>query len=190
MGRGAGATQTRARFHLAARVLSVVPPSAAGAALARMLGDDAVALQQRALQQRAHRGAAIARGGVQWELSEGSLRRVHKHLPLTPLTAQDPFLNAALTGPYVRGVQSNNISACVKHWIFNSQETNRSGMSSDVDERVGRELYAPPYAAAVDAGVGSVMCSFNRINGTWSCANGASLNGWLKEDMGLCVRGA
>jgi len=61
----------------------------------------------------------------------------------------------------VQGIQSNNISACVKHWIFNSQETNRSGMSANVDERVARELYVPPYKAAVDAGVGSVMCSFN-----------------------------
>jgi beta-glucosidase len=76
------------------------------------------------------------------------------------------------------------VSACVKHWIFNSQETNRSGMSSHVAERVGRELYEPPYAAAVDAGVGFVMCSFNRINGSiYSCANGAGLNAWLKADL-------
>ena len=75
--------------------------------------------------------------------------------------SEDPFLNAALAGPMVRGIQSNNISACVKHWIFNSQETDRSGMSSNVPERVGRELYEAPYKAAVDAGVGSVMCSFN-----------------------------
>jgi len=75
--------------------------------------------------------------------------------------SEDPFLNAAMAGPMVTGIQSNNISACVKHWIFNSQETNRSGMSSNVAERVGRELYEAPYRAAVDAGVGSVMCSFN-----------------------------
>lgn len=99
--------------------------------------------------------------------------------------SEDPYLNHALTGPMVAGIQSNNISACVKHWIFNSQETNRSGMSVHVAERVGRELYAPPYAAAVDAGVGSVMCSFNRINGTWSCANAASLIQWLKTDLGF-----
>jgi len=99
--------------------------------------------------------------------------------------SEDPFLNAALAGPMVAGIQSNNISACVKHWIFNSQETQRSGMSSNVEERVGRELYEAPYKAAVDAGVGSVMCSFNRINTTWSCANSASLQTWLKEDLGF-----
>jgi beta-glucosidase len=102
--------------------------------------------------------------------------------------SEDPFFNAALAGAMVRGIQSNALSACVKHWIFNSQvsgrgvrpldplaladrplfsaqETNRSGMSANVAERVGRELYGPPYAAAVDAGVGSVMCSFNRERG-------------------------
>ena len=99
--------------------------------------------------------------------------------------SEDPFLNAAFAGPMVTGIQSNNISACVKHFCFNNQETNRSGMSSNVAERVGRELYEAPYRAAVDAGVGSVMCSFNRINTTWSCANDAGLNQWLKADLGF-----
>ena len=101
--------------------------------------------------------------------------------------SEDPALNAALAAALVAGVQAGtNVSACVKHWIFNSQETNRSGMSSHVAERVGRELYEPPYAAAVDAGVGFVMCSFNRINGSvYSCANGAGLNAWLKQDLGF-----
>ena len=61
--------------------------------------------------------------------------------------------------PYPPPDHAATVSACVKHWIFNSQETNRSGVSSNVAERVGRELYGPPYAAAVDAGVGTVMCS-------------------------------
>jgi beta-glucosidase len=58
-------------------------------------------------------------------------------------------------------------------------------MSSNVDERTGRELYEAPYRAAVDAGVGSVMCSFNRINTTYSCANDEGLNKWLKKDLGF-----
>ena len=99
--------------------------------------------------------------------------------------SEDPVLNAALAGPLVQGIQSNNISACVKHWIFNSQETGRSTMSANVDERVGRELYEAPYRAAVDSGVGSVMCSFNRINTTYSCANDEGLNTWLKKDLGF-----
>lgn len=99
--------------------------------------------------------------------------------------SEDPYLNALLTTPLVAGIQSNNLSACVKHYIFNSQETNRSGMSANIDERVGRELYVPPYAAAVDAGVGFVMCAFNRINQTWACANGGWLNDVLKGELGF-----
>jgi len=101
--------------------------------------------------------------------------------------SEDPALNAAISAALVTGIQGGtNVSACVKHWIFNSQETNRSGMSTHVAERVGRELYEAPYAAAVDAGVGFVMCSFNRINGSvYSCANDAGLNAWLKKDLGF-----
>jgi hypothetical protein len=72
---------------------------------------------------------------------------------------QDPFLSSALVGPQIQGIQSNNISACVKHWIFNNQECNRQSFSANVAERVGRELYTPGFFAAVDAGVGSVMCA-------------------------------
>ena len=83
------------------------------------------------------------------------------------------MLNAALAPPLVKGIQSNNVSACVKHFIFNSQEYDRQGgqgltsYSASVGERAAFELYVPPYAAAVAAGVGSVMCSFNRA---WSAA--------------------
>eukprot|EP01049_Picozoa_sp_SAG25_P009127 SAG25_NODE_878_length_4974_cov_1.376615_6_plen_122_part_00 len=72
---------------------------------------------------------------------------------------QDPFLSSALVGPQIQGIQSNNISACVKHWIFNNHECNRQSFSANVAERVGRELYTPGFFAAVDAGVGSVMCA-------------------------------
>jgi beta-glucosidase-like glycosyl hydrolase len=66
------------------------------------------------------------------------------------------------------GIQSQNISGCVKHYTFNNEETDRSGMSSNVDQRPAKELYFKPFAAAVDAGVGSAMCSYNRVNGTWA----------------------
>jgi hypothetical protein len=59
----------------------------------------------------------------------------------------------------VKGIQKNNISGCVKHYVFNSQENDRSGMSSNVPVRAAKELYYKPFQAAVDAGVGSAMCS-------------------------------
>jgi beta-glucosidase len=58
-------------------------------------------------------------------------------------------------------------------------------MSSNVAERVGRELYAPPYVAAVDAGVGTVMCAFVRVNNTYACENESLLKEWLFGDMGF-----
>ena len=57
----------------------------------------------------------------------------------------------------VVGIQSQNVSGCVKHYVANNEETDRSGMSSNVGDRAMRELYYKPFQAAVDAGVGSAM---------------------------------
>ena len=51
-----------------------------------------------------------------------------------------------------------------KHWVNNNQETNRHGVTEIVDDRTRFEMYYPPFAGAVEAGVGSVMCSYNKIN--------------------------
>lgn len=59
----------------------------------------------------------------------------------------------------VTGIQSNNISACVKHFVLNVQEAERHNVSANVDRRTFMELYAPAFEAAVDAGVGCVMCA-------------------------------
>ena len=68
------------------------------------------------------------------------------------------------------------MSGCIKHFVFNNEETDRSGMSSNVPDRAAKELYYKPFAAAVDAGVGSAMCSYNRVNGTWACEDANTLN--------------
>ncbi len=75
--------------------------------------------------------------------------------------------------------------AIMKHWVFNSQETNRNSESSVVDEKTKWELYYPPFEAAVRAGVAGVMCSYNRIDGTYSCENDQTLKADLKEAMGF-----
>lgn len=98
---------------------------------------------------------------------------------------EDPFLASRLVAPLVKGIQSNNISACIKHFIFNNHEVNRQTFSANVDERTGRELYAPAFFAAVDAGVGSLMCAFNRVNNTFSCQNEPALTSLLKKDGGF-----
>ena len=62
---------------------------------------------------------------------------------------------------------------------------NRESFSANVPERVGRELYAPGFFAAVDAGVGSVMCAFNRVNDSFSCQSQSALQSLLKDDGGF-----
>ncbi len=92
----------------------------------------------------------------------------------------------------VSGIQSQNISGCVKHFIENTIEADRSGMSSNVPRRVHMEMYMKAFCAAVDAGVGSAMAAYNRLNGTWSSENAQAISdlkdkcgfrGWLMSDV-------
>jgi beta-glucosidase len=98
---------------------------------------------------------------------------------------EDPHLAAKLVVPYIQGVQSQGVIATVKHWVLNNQEFNRTSTSVNIDERTQFEIYYPPFKAAVDAGVGAVMCSYNRINSTYACENDDILNRDLKGRMGF-----
>lgn len=104
---------------------------------------------------------------------------------------EDPVLASVLVAAEVRGIQSQNVSGNIKHFAFNSEETDRSGMSANVPDRAARELYLKAFSAAVDAGVGSAMCAYNRVNGTWACENAAlfstlkgtfGFRGWIMSD--------
>ena len=97
---------------------------------------------------------------------------------------EDDYLAQKMVSAEVRGIQSQNISGCVKHYVFNNEEDDRSGMSSNVPDRAAHELYYKPFASAVDAGVGVAMCSYNRVNGTWACEDANSL-GALKNEYGF-----
>ena len=99
------------------------------------------------------------------------------------ISGEDPHLGAELVAPAIDGIQSNNVIATVKHYVQNNQETNRNSISANVDERTQWEIYYPPFEAAVDAGVLSVMCSYNKINDTWACENNSTLNKDLKSRM-------
>jgi len=111
----------------------------------------------------------VARGGRNFELMSG----------------EDPFLGSKYAKAYVQGVQSKGVFAVMKHWIFNSQETNRETESSVVDEKTAWELYYPPFQAAVEAGVSAAMCSYNRVDGVHSCSNRKQLQEVLKQRMGF-----
>ena len=92
---------------------------------------------------------------------------------------EDPWLSSRCAVNVIEGVQSHGVSATVKHFALNNHEDDRMQDSSDVDERTMRELYLKPFEAAVkEAHVWSVMCSYNKINGTY-----ASANKWLETDV-------
>jgi beta-glucosidase len=99
---------------------------------------------------------------------------------------EDPYLAAQMAVHDINGVQGKGVVANVKHYVGNDQETNRFGVNDDVDERTLREIYLPPFEAAVkDAHVGSVMCAYPKINGTFNCENPVLLNGVLKKEWGF-----
>ena len=93
--------------------------------------------------------------------------------------SEDPLVTGVLGAAYVRGVQSQGVGTSVKHFAANNQETDRMRVSSDVDERTLREIYFPAFERVVrDSDPATVMCSYNRINGTH-----ASENRWLLTDI-------
>ena len=86
--------------------------------------------------------------------------------------SEDPYLNSALVVPYIEGVQSQGVSATVKHFALNNEEYNRHNVDVTADERTIREIYLPAFEAAVNKGhVGSVMDSYNLINGSHATQN-------------------
>jgi beta-glucosidase len=86
--------------------------------------------------------------------------------------SEDPYLNGALVVPYIEGVQSQGVSATVKHYALNNEEYNRHNVDVTADERTIREMYLPAFEAAVKQGhVDAVMDSYNLINGTHATQN-------------------
>jgi beta-glucosidase len=101
------------------------------------------------------------------------------------MSGGDSFLGYTLVQPVVKGIQSQGVIANAKHWVENNQETDRDTVSENVDERTRHELYYRPFAGAVEAGVGSFMCSYNKINQLWSCENPETLSSDLKGHLGF-----
>ena len=109
------------------------------------------------------------------------------------LSGEEAALGVALGPPVVEGIQSNGIIATAKHYILNSQENDRGSpkfpplfgapVSEVASERTRWEVYMPPFEAAVRAGVGSVMCAYNRINGTAACGDDETLTTDLKQAL-------
>lgn len=101
--------------------------------------------------------------------------------------SEDPFLTKTITTPYVAAVQDRNVIANLKHYVAYNQETNRgNSQNTIVGERALHEVYVAPYADAIaEAGLGSIMCSFNQINGTFACESSPALDDVLRDDLGF-----
>eukprot|EP00944_MAST-04C_sp_MAST-4C-sp1_P011241 g11241.t1 len=99
------------------------------------------------------------------------------------LSGEDPYLGYVLVQPVVKAIQGQQVVANAKHYVNNNQETNRHFVSENVDERTRFEMYYPPFVGAIESGVGSAMCSYNKINQVWSCENNSTLMRDLKIRM-------
>jgi beta-glucosidase len=108
----------------------------------------------------------------------------------------DPVLTGIGMAETIRGIQDAGVVACAKHFILNEQEHFRQvgealgygyniteTLSSNVDDVTMHELYLWPFADAVRAGVGSVMCSYQQINNSLGCQNSYTLNYLLKHEL-------
>ena len=100
--------------------------------------------------------------------------------------SEDPFLAGSLAVPYIQGVQSQGVAACVKHYAANSQEIGRDSINSIIDEQTLHEIYLPAFKAAVQkGGVLTVMAAYNKVNGWWCSENDVLQNQILKRDWGF-----
>jgi beta-glucosidase len=99
---------------------------------------------------------------------------------------EDPFLASQTAVSVIRGIQDNPVIADAKHYALNNQEIDRMTVDVRASERVMREIYLPAFEASVKkAGVGSVMCSYNKVNTKYACENPNLLTDYLREDWGF-----
>jgi len=99
---------------------------------------------------------------------------------------EDPFLSSHLSVGYTKGVQDNGVAVCLKHYALNNQENNRGTVNVIIGERAMREIYLPPFRAAVEeADAYGVMAAYNRVDGRWCAENDMLLNQILRNEWGF-----
>lgn len=100
--------------------------------------------------------------------------------------SEDPTVAGELGAAFVNGVQSQGVGTSLKHFAANNQEWRRMSISSEVDERTLRETYLTAFETVVKkAKPWTLMCSYNRINGVYSCENDWLLNKVLRDEWGF-----
>ena len=99
---------------------------------------------------------------------------------------EDPYLSSQTAVSVIKGIQDNPVIADAKHFALNNQEIDRMTVDARANERVMREIYLPAFEASVKkADVGSVMCSYNKINTKYACENPTLLTKYLRDDWGF-----
>ncbi len=99
---------------------------------------------------------------------------------------EDPYLASQLVVPYIQNVQKNGVSACVKHFCLNNEETYRNQTDVYVSDRALNEIYLPVFKAAVkDGGTWSLMTSYNKYEGDYTSHSHKLLNEILKKEWGF-----
>jgi len=111
---------------------------------------------------------------------------------ISEAAGEDPYLNSVLGAARVKAIQgrdysaSDKLVASPKHFVaYGQPESGRDYNTTDMSEQRLRNLYLPPFKAAIDAGADTVMCSFNAINGVPGCGNDYTMNQILKGEWGF-----
>jgi beta-glucosidase len=94
---------------------------------------------------------------------------------------EDPFLSGEMAAAEIKGIQSQHVMAQVKHFV--AYDSNSGNIW--VDDQTLHEVYVAPFDAAIRAGVASIMCSYNRVNGTFACGNDSTLTKILRDEIGF-----
>jgi beta-glucosidase len=94
---------------------------------------------------------------------------------------EDPFLSGLMGAAEIKGIQSQHVMAQVKHFVGYDSD----GTSIYMDDQTLHEVYVAPFEQAVKAGVSSIMCSYNRLNGTFACGNDSTLTKILRDEIGF-----
>ncbi len=142
----------------------------------------------------AHMAAVEAKtAGVNWFYSPMvDIARDARWGRCTEGAGEDPYLGAAIARAYIRGYQGaslsapDSVAACVKHFAaYGAAEAGREYNTTDMSEMRLREIYLPPYKAAIEAGAASVMSAFNALNGVPATANPFLLKTILRGEWGF-----
>jgi beta-glucosidase len=94
---------------------------------------------------------------------------------------EDPYLTSQMGAAEIKGIQSQHVMAQVKHYVAYDSEA----PDIFVDDQTLHEVYVAPFDAAVKAGVSSIMCSYNKVNGTFACGNKDTLTTILRDELGF-----